>query len=428
VQPDQPERWPLVALMWGVVPLQRFGLPLGGFKLPLVVAIAALVFGLLAIKGRLVASRRSLSCFLLFAAYGLCCAWLSVVAPPEGVSTSLFSAGYCFITYLFLVLRLRRPPGMLPTLALVRGFVLLLAVAGCLQFAAQFVGLRLFSFTGVVPDALLNEEGYNLTIPLWDGASVFKANGLFLVEPSVLSQFMALGLVIEFLYFGSTLRLTLLLLTMLVSFSGTGMLVLGFALLMGALAEPRSFLKIARFALIGGVTVAIVGSLAAPEYANAILRRTSELNSEHSSGFIRFVSPYIMLGDLLPDPRLLIGFGPGTAERFTTLGYAYGVNALTKVLIEYGVPGLTFYLLLMSSALYRPRMRTLSAVGLFLFVVGGCYFLAPPVLYLLAVLFCWGPAASAGAEHAAVVHDAGGAHEQLQYHGPQRDPVPVLLG
>jgi hypothetical protein len=414
--------------MWGVVPLQRIGLPLGGFKLPLVVAMAAIVFALLAIKGRLVASKRSLLCFLLFAAYGLCCAWLSVVVPPAGVGTSLFSAGYCFITYVFLVLRLRHPPGMMATLTLVRSFMLVLAVAGCCQFAAQFAGLRLFSFAGFVPDALLNEEGYNLTIPLWDGASVFKANGLFLVEPSVLSQFMALGLVIEFLYFGSTLRLTLLMLTLLISFSGTGMLVLGFALLMGAVAEPRSFLKIARFALIGGLTAAVLGGLAAPEYANAILRRTSELNSEHSSGFIRFVSPYLMLGDLLPDARLLVGFGPGTAERFTTLGYAYGVNALTKVLIEYGVPGLIFYLLLMLSALYRTSMRALSGVGLFLFVVGGCYFLAPPVLYLLAVMFCWGPRASARAEYAAVVHDAGGRDHQLQHHGTQRDPVPMLLG
>jgi hypothetical protein len=61
------------------------------------------------------------------------------------------------------------------------------------------------------------------------------------------------------------------------------------------------------------------------------------------------------------------------------------------VLIEYGIPGLATYALLLVSAFYRARLRVLSAVGLFWFVFGGGYHLAPAIIYSLSMLLAWGP-------------------------------------
>ena len=91
--------------------------------------------------------------------------------------------------------------------ARVNYLLVIIAGLGIAQFAAQFVGLRLFAFTGLVPANFLLEQGYNLEIPVSIGETL-KSNGLFLIEPSVFSQFMAVGLMIEMLtarrpvYFG----------------------------------------------------------------------------------------------------------------------------------------------------------------------------------------------------------------------------------
>ncbi len=108
-----------------------------------------------------------------------------------------------------------------------------------------------------------------------------------------------------------------------------------------------------------------------------------------------------MVADVTADPRSIIGFGPGTAERFESLGYTYGINALTKILVEYGIPGLLFYVALLLSAFYRADMRALSAVGLFWLVFGGGYHLTPAIVYALAALFAWGPAAGPPIERGA---------------------------
>src|SRR5690606_20376689 len=64
------DKWPTVAILSGCLPLQRFALPLGEFKLPLVVPITACVFGVLAMRGRLIVSRQTLLWYSAFCAYG----------------------------------------------------------------------------------------------------------------------------------------------------------------------------------------------------------------------------------------------------------------------------------------------------------------------------------------------------------------------
>jgi hypothetical protein len=141
--------------------------------------------------------------------------------------------------------------------------------------------------------------------------------------------------------------------------------------------------------MVGGLVLALFTALASPEYVDSFATRASELSSDQSSGFVRFVSPYVMLAELGPDPRFSIGFGPGTAERFDTLGYAHGVNALTKMLLEYGIFGFAAYVLLLFAVFFKRDRLALSLIGLFWFVFGGGYHLTPAVLYTLASLLAW---------------------------------------
>jgi hypothetical protein len=388
------DSWPVAAVLFGCIFLQRFGIPMGELKLPVAVIVVAAVFGVLLVQNRTLLSETSLVAYLLFGLYALFSAGLALAVPPQGTMASVFSLGYLLLLYVFLVFRVRSAPGTIATLAIFRNFVAVIAVCACVQFAAQFAGVDLFSFAGIVPDALLLENTYNVAVPIWYGASLHKANGIFLLEPSFLSQFVAVALVIEFLYFGSPLRMALLVMALLVAFSGTGLLVLGCAVVVAGVLDPRSLWRVATFLVIGGSIVALAGAVVAPEYADSIVRRMYELNSEQSSGFIRFISPFIMITDVSADPRAILGFGPGTAERFDSLGYTYAVNALTKILVEYGIPGVLFYIALLWSAFYRSDMRALSAVGLFWFVVGGGYHLTPAIVYTLAAIFAWGPAPS----------------------------------
>src|SRR5262249_27987634 len=86
--------------------------------------------------------------------------------------------------------------------------VVTLCCIGVVQFPAQFIvdGRQLIRFFGLVPDFLLTslDKGDVNTIGSFDvggGSSLIKSNGLFLTEPSTLSQIAALGILIEVLEF-----------------------------------------------------------------------------------------------------------------------------------------------------------------------------------------------------------------------------------
>jgi O-antigen ligase len=385
------EKWPIAAALFGCIFLQRFGIPLGEFKLPVAVLVVAAVFFVLLIQNRAMVAERQAILYIFFCIYALLSAGLALAVPPQGTTASVFSLGYLLLLYAFIVLRMRPALGAIETFRIFRGFITIVAACAILQFVAQFAGLRLFSFAGVVPDPLLLESAYNVVVPVWYGASIYKANGFFLLEPSFLSQFVAVALVIEFLYFGSPIRMGLFMLALLVAFSGTGFLILGFAVAVASVLERRAFGRLLVLLIVGGSVLALFASLVAPEYIESILRRTSEFDSNEASGFLRFISPYMMVMDATADPRSIVGFGPGTAERFDSLGYEYGINALTKILIEYGIPGLGLYVLLLFGCFYRADMRALSAIGFFWFILGGGYHLTPAVVYTLATLLAWGP-------------------------------------
>ncbi len=257
----------------------------------------------------------------------------------------------------------------------------IVAGLGIAQFAAQFVGLRLFAFSGLVPDRFLLEQGYNLEIPVGIG-EVLKSNGLFLIEPSVMSQFMAAGLMIEVLTARRALYFCLFTAGLLLSFSGTGWIVLAsFFLFAGVRIGPK-FLRIAVVSACALGLILAAATVAAPDFAAALSDRLGEVSHPGTSGHMRFVTPFWLMSDVLArEPSALFtGIGAGVSEKLS-LPYAFDVNTPVKVFLEYGLPFLLAYLALFWRAERAALQGALFVPLMLLFLFTGGYQQFPPVLF-----------------------------------------------
>ena len=370
--------------------LQRFAIPAGGalaisLATPLVLLLA--LWGLM--SGALAIDRRRLGLYLgLFATGCLALAVQSSAPLAMAPRRSMASLGYWLLITAFAVLRFRRPMPEARFFHIVTASLGFIAMAGLAQFALQFIHLSLFSFSGIVPDRLLIEDQYAVVLPISGGLN--RSNGFFLVEPSVFSQFMALGAVIE----GSTFRrrawLALFFAALLVSVSGTGWMVLGaFVLQLALTTGPRGILAAIGIAIFAVLALA-ASTLVDPALLDTLLGRMGEFSLQGTSGYERFVTPFMALRDVLrADPTAFFtGIGPGGSE-LLSLPYFYRLNAPVKILMEYGIFGLGFYLALLVVALRtRVQWGLLSALLVLLLFTGGYQQFSPilfPVLLIGSV-------------------------------------------
>ena len=248
------------------------------------------------------------------------------------------------------------------------------------------MGVSIFSFKGILPDSILYEFGYNLVIPL--GVSdLYKSNGFFLIEPSTFSQVMALGLIIEVLAFRRARYLSLFAVAMLLSFSGTGWIVLGSFVAAAVLGMGW------RGIAIGGGTVLLmgallgVGSLVQPDIAHALQQRMDEISQPSTSGHRRFITPFWALSDTLTaEPEAaIVGLGSGMAEQLP-LAYEYDVNTPIKIGLEFGIGGLLAYLTLFLANRRSPVQAGLLVPACTMFFFAGAYQQFPPVIFLILLL------------------------------------------
>jgi hypothetical protein len=221
---------------------------------------------------------------------------------------------------------------------LFRLLALIIAFAGIAQFFAQFVikGPTLFTFLGVFPANLIS-HGFNYVIPAPGLGGLNKSNGFFLVEPSSFSQLMALAIIVELEFFRPSWRLAALGAGLLLSFSGTGLLL--FLAVVPIFIMRRGWGGV----LLLAVPVAIIGAalLAGPKVA-ALMARVGEFGSDQSSGFARFLSPFYLIDQYLFAnlDTAMFGMGPGAIEPYFKIA-AYQIHDPTwgKLIFEYGLIG-----------------------------------------------------------------------------------------
>ena len=387
-------RFWLFAALFASIFLQRFGIPLGEFGIGfnLVVTLAALAA--IGLRGGLDVDPLRATLVLLF----LACAWFSVALNAGGASVP--SVALTMLVYLPYALSLRRPDGVFEAcIGAFQAMVLACAIAGIAQFALQFVldPALLFTFHGLLPDAVLL-KGWGNMQPLEWGGSIYKANGVVLNEPSTFSQYLALAIVIEVLFFGRLVRLATYGVALLLSYSGTGLMLL-------AMLLPWVLLHRRAYKALGGLAVLGLLAVVLGEWWNmqALVGRAAEFTQDGSSATARYVAgAWLVAGYVLSwPPDLLFGLGPGsfldTAQRQSFEAHD---AALWKLVFEFGLVGTLAFAVMFAVVLFD-RVRSpwvAAALGIGFLAFGGM--LLDTRLHVLVLLFCtltkWPPQVARG--------------------------------
>ena len=391
--PDQVRRTMPIFLVSAIMVcclfLQRFGIPFGEQMVPLAgpIGLAFAAAGLL--QEKLSFNKPRLILFfvlLLLVAAGD--VYNAGRPAPFGASISTPSVLQFLGLTFFTTFEFAEPMDESRFFQIVNKFFLYIAFAGSAQFFAQFVGVKIFTLAQFLPGSIMAEKGWNLQIPFGIG-DLYKANGFFLVEPSVLSQFMAVAIIIEILYFKRTLYLCMFLLCFVLAFSGTGGLVLfGFVLASAARLGMRGIVTaILLLTLFAGVAAAVM--FIAPDIGGMAQGRMSEFYTPGTSGHMRFVTPFWMMADVLHRYPMaaIFGTGGGTSEHLP-LPYDYDTNTPVKIGTEFGLFTLFVYVLLFAVGRRTPRQSVLVLPMLILLLITGSYQQFPPVLFLVALLIC----------------------------------------
>jgi len=379
----------LMGILLACLFFQRFGLPIGEQAMNSVGPVGLLLGAIGLMQGTISFNRYRLSIYIFLLSWILLGLAVHAAWPlAYGVPPSMNSLIQYLVLTSFFTLSFTEPMDEMEFFHLVNSYFSVIAAAGILQFFAQYAGLSIFSFQGIIPPFMLVEFGWNLQIQTGIGGAL-KANGFFLLEPSIFSQFMALALIIEVLTFKRVGYLCLFVAGLFLSFSGTGWIVLGaFIAGLGASLGIRGLaLALATSALLGGVLAAVV--TLSPEAGAALGARMDEIFTPLTSGHMRFITPFWLLSDVLEraPSAIMVGLGPGTSEHLP-LNYLYNVNTPIKITLEFGLPAFIAYLLLFVVNHHTPRQRAIIFPAIVMVLITGSYAQFPPVLFLLALIIC----------------------------------------
>jgi len=246
-----------------------------------------------------------------------------------------------------------------------------LALLGIAQYALQSVlGARyVFPIENLVPPDFV-VRGFNMQAPIAQGLETYRANGVFLAEPSFFSQFMAIAIIVELLTSNRLHRVALYGLALLLSYSGTGLLLL-------AVCGPLILLGRRHWGLLwlalGGLALAV--ALGGYLELDRLIARLGEFGSMRSSGFARFLSGFHVFDQYLwpyPD-KALFGYGAGQFPLYAVrMPFPVAEMTLFKMIFEYGLVGAALYFSFIAYCLFRSAAPAIIclAVGLSLLLNG----------------------------------------------------------
>lgn len=375
----------LVLALFASIFLQRFAIPVGEDGLAINLLVTLAVLSVLAIRG--VFSLDPVRTVMFFA-LGTA---VSLSTALNAGTASLPSMVLMLVMYVPFTLALNVTDGVFRgCVSAFQKMVLVCAICGVAQFVAQFVigSDNLFTFHGFVPESFLLPN-FNTANPLtWD-SPYYKSNGFFLLEPSTFSQYLAIAIVLELLFYGVTLRLLAFGIALPTSYSGTGLVLL-------VLLLPWLMLHLRAYgAIVGGLAfiglAVFFGSL---WNIDALLNRINEFQSEDSSANARFIAGAWLIGEfLLSSARdVVFGLGPGAYAQHTPLvSYEAHDPAWAKMLFEYGLIGSAIFWPFFFVSLFgnSPSRWISTALLIGYFTFGGM--LLDPRLQILILVFCVWP-------------------------------------
>jgi len=249
----------------------------------------------------------------------------------------------------------------------------LLAVLAVAQYFLQGIVDKTFLYpldNLLPPDFIV--QGFNAQGKINYYSTQIRATGVFMLEPSFLTQFLAVAIVAESCMTRRLWPLALYTVGIMMAHAGTGILILLICMPFVVFIHRRWDLLV--LGVIGIVAVLVFGELLG---LNFLTSRTNEFSDPNSSGFARFVGGFYMFEDMLwPNlPRALFGYGAGA---FMDYAHLFTVEVadmpLTKMLFEFGLVGaFTYFLFIATSLFAAPLPRMISvAIGL-TFLLNGMY-------------------------------------------------------
>ncbi len=374
--------WMAHSLAWapllGITVLGKFGVPPlaeRGIGLALPMLFISVIVGLL-LKRLVIVPQRLIALCLIFGV-------ISVVQIASGMEISI-SAITLLLVLCFLIVFEDSGVGPAPVAGqeVFIKLAIFFSILGLYQFVAQ-KGLPFAAVKPVdafVPDSFL-VKGYNSVAMASYKSELFRPNGIFFLEPSFYSQFVALAIVIELFSVKRRLwHIGLFLCALITSISGTGIIVLmvGSTVLVSA---PHG-----RSGLILLIALAAGFALFHDELGmTRIWERMSEFNRPGTSSYERFIVGFHLLSDYFSkNPwQIMFGFGAGQFSREIKAMYDAADTALIKMLFEYGLVGAALITGIFARAVYlgsRSLPVTLSLMAIFL--MGG---IAIPFFYGIAL-------------------------------------------
>jgi hypothetical protein len=377
-----PGWWLDAALLFSALFLQRFTLTFGNSLMSLDVVPVFLLLGLEFARGRLLIQFRRLVLFIV--------AWLTVACSLviNFRSEMLPSFGLLTAIYPFFTLARRSDPSNYGRALLAFQFLAAsLSALAISQFLAQLVidGRELVQFFNVLPSFLFTER-FNTIIPIAQGSGLIKSNGVFLTEPSTLSQIAAIAILIETTIFRRLPYILLFSLGLVLSFSGTGVVLLLVLLPFAVFRDgpTRRTVLVAIFFIV----LLFVTGLIDP---SIFVLRLTEFDDTQASAFERFISPFWLAGDYLPTASLtalLFGNGPGSVDSLVAQAwYTAFEGTWVKLIYEYGLVGTALFSIFLLSCFGNSSCpKILGGAMIFEYYLLGGHVLSTPLLTLLIVL------------------------------------------
>ena len=261
---------------------------------------------------------------------------------------------------------------------------------GIAQFLIQFPLSPdfMFPFDMILPEPLFIPE-FNLRIPITETLPYEKSTGLWFLEPSHFSQFLAFAVIIELRHFNRPKRLALYLGSMGLCFSGTGLILLTLVGALIVIVQKR----------VGVILLALFGFCCILVFRDffpfsVFFDRLSDFTNPLASGSGRFIAPYWVIADLIEEGRIHVlvwGLGPGQLKLIVQYtDYFVQDSSWFKLVVEYGYIAVIFFGVFFILSLFRKSPdKILSTACLIQFLFLGGYLLSFYVHFLYLVLVVW---------------------------------------
>lgn len=374
-----------IAILLCITIGQRFAVPFDESQFGVGFLVCLLTTMVLALSGRLTVDPLRVILYAL----GMAGCLLTIFFKRDAFSfISLVMLLVVYFSYIF-SLRLYYDQ-YLRILSSFQDIMLFCVWCGIAQFLIQFPLSPdfMFPFDMILPEQLFIPD-FNLRIPITDTLPYEKSTGLWFLEPSHFSQFLAFAVIIELRHFNRPKRLILYLGSMALCFSGTGLILLTLVGALLVVAQKR----------VGLIALAILGFLSALLFRDffpfsVFFDRLSDFTNPLASGSGRFIAPYWVIADLIEEGRshvLLWGLGPGQLKLIVEYtDYFVQDSSWFKLVVEYGYVAVMFFALFFLSSLFRKSPdKILAAACLVQFLFLGGYLLSFYVHFLYLVLIVW---------------------------------------